>query len=78
MKKGIGILVTLIVEAGIVYVLAKILKWEFIDLTFLLAYALLSLQASLAAKVGSLVIVLDFKFKLKPVSKWRKKSLNYV
>ncbi|MGE7936487.1 hypothetical protein [Bacillus paramycoides] len=34
MKKGLGLLVTIIIEAGIVYVLSKILRWSFIDLTF--------------------------------------------
>ncbi|WP_242218676.1 hypothetical protein [Bacillus cereus group sp. BfR-BA-01380] len=34
MKKGLGLLATIIIEAGIVYVLSKILGWSFIDLTF--------------------------------------------
>ncbi|XKK33997.1 hypothetical protein HFP66_30375 [Bacillus sp. A17A.1] len=52
MKKGIGILVTLIVEAGIVYVLAKILKWEFIDLTFFAGICLVIITGFFSSKGG--------------------------
>lgn len=34
MKKGLGLLVTIMIEAGIVYKSSKILKWSFVDLTF--------------------------------------------
>ncbi|MDR4345524.1 hypothetical protein FOR87_19850, partial [Bacillus anthracis] len=34
MKKGLGLLVTIMIEAGIVYKSSKILKWRCVDLTF--------------------------------------------
>lgn len=52
MKKGLGLLATIIIEAGIVYVLTKLLGWSFIDLTFFAGLCFVVITYNFSSKGG--------------------------
>ncbi|MGG2091509.1 hypothetical protein AB1283_01985 [Bacillus sp. S13(2024)] len=52
MKKGLGLLATIIIEAGIVYVLAKLLGWSFIELTFFVGLCFVVITYYFSSKGG--------------------------
>lgn len=52
MRTGVEVVITMILEAGVVYLVSKVLGWAFVDLTFFLGLGFIVLAYFFSSKGG--------------------------